>query len=127
MIGPELKAITESVKKLALHLISGKNRGAMETNNILDQLTFSKNSPVKTMLRQQERFGLVRIALGKGVVIPPHQGGHAIFFLVLQGKGIFTCGEENVELAKNQYIYIKADDTRGIQALEDLVVFAVKE
>jgi len=52
----------------------------METNNMLNQLTFSKNSPVKTMLLQQEHFGLVRIALGKGVTIPPHQGGHAVFF-----------------------------------------------
>ena len=98
----------------------------METNNVLNQLTFSENRPVKTMLLQQEHFGLVRIALGKGVKIPPHQGGHAVFFLVLQGRGIFTCGEEDVELARNQYLYIKADDTRGIQALEDLVVFAVK-
>ena len=99
----------------------------METNNMLNKLTFSKNSPVKTMLLQQEHFELLRIALGKGVIIPPHQGGHAVFFLVLQGKGIFTCGEEDVELAQNQYIYIKADETRGIQALEDLVVFAVKD
>jgi quercetin dioxygenase-like cupin family protein len=99
----------------------------METNNMLKQLTFSKNSPVKTMLLQQEHFGLVRIALGKGVIIPPHQGGHAVFFLVLQGKGIFTCGEGDVELTQNQYVYIKADETRGIQALEDLVVFAVKD
>ena len=99
----------------------------METNNMLNQLTFSKNSPVKTMLLQQEHFGLVRIALGKGVIIPPHQGGHAVFFLVLQGKGIFTCGEEEVELAQNQYVNIKADETRGIQALENLVVFAVKD
>ena len=99
----------------------------METNNMLNQLKFSKNSPVKTMLLQQEHFGLVRIALGKGVIIPPHQGGHAVFFLVLQGKGIFTCGEEEVELAQNQYVNIKADETRGIQALENLVVFAVKD
>jgi quercetin dioxygenase-like cupin family protein len=99
----------------------------METNNMLNQLTFSKNSPVKTMLLQQEHFGLVRIALGKGVIIPPHQGWHAVFFLVLQGKGIFTCGEEEVELAQNQYVNIKADETRGIQALEDLVVFAIKD
>ena len=99
----------------------------MVTNNMLKQLTFSKNSPVKTMLLQQEHFELVRIALGKGVIIPPHQGGHAVFFLVLQGKGIFTCGEGDVELAQNQYVYIKADETRGIQALEDLVVFAVKD
>ena len=99
----------------------------METNNMLNQLTFSKNSPVKTMLLQQEHFGLMRIALGKGVIIPPHQGGLAVFFLVLQGKGIFTCEEEEVELAQNQYINIKADETRGIQALEDLVVFAIKD
>jgi hypothetical protein len=52
----------------------------MGTNNVLNQLTFSENSPVKTMLLQQEHFGLVRIALGKGVKIPPHQGGHAVFF-----------------------------------------------
>jgi quercetin dioxygenase-like cupin family protein len=99
----------------------------MENNNMLKQLTFSKNSPVKTMLLQQEHFELMRIALGKGVIIPPHQGGHAVFFLVLQGKGIFTCGEGEVELAQNQYVYIKADETRGIQASEDLVVFAVKD
>ena len=99
----------------------------MESNNVLNQLTFSENSPIKTMLLQQEHFGLVRIALGKGVKIPSHQGGHAVFFLVLQGRGIFTCGEENVELAQNQYLHIKADETRGIQALEDLVIFAVKD
>ena len=98
----------------------------MEANNVLNQLIFPENSPAKTMLLQQEHFELVRIALGKGVKIPPHQGGHAVFFLVLQGRGIFTCGEEDVELAQNQYLHIKADDTRGIQALEDLVVFAVK-
>ena len=80
----------------------------METNNMLKQLIFSKDGPVKTMLLQQEHFGLVRIAIGKGVIIPPHQGGHAVFFLVLQGKGIFTCGEEEVELAQNQYVNIKA-------------------
>jgi len=99
----------------------------MKTNNMLNQLTFSKDNPVKTMLLQQEHFGLVRIALAKGVIIPPHQGGHAVFFLVLQGKGIFTCGEEDIKLTPNQHVYIKADEIRGIQALEDLVVFVVKE
>ena len=99
----------------------------MEANHILNQLTFSENSPVKTVLLQQAHFGLARIALGKGVKIPPHQGGHAVFFLVLQGRGLFTCGAGDVELAQNQYLYIRADETRGIQALEDLVIFAVKD
>lgn len=98
----------------------------MINNNVLSQLTFSENNPVKTVLLQQEHFGLVRIALGKGVKIPPHQGAHAVFFLVLKGRGIFTCGEEEVELSEHQYLHIKTDQTRGIQALEDLVVFVVK-
>ena len=98
----------------------------METNNVFNQLTFSENSPVKTMLLQHEHLELLRIAFGKGVKIPPHQGEHAVFFLVLQGRGIFTHGEENVEMVQNQYLYIKEDETRGIHALEDLVVFAVK-
>ena len=98
----------------------------MEVKNVLDQLTFLENGPAKTMLLEQEHFELVRIALGKGKKIPPHQGGHWVFFLVLQGRGIFTRGQEDVELEPNQYLYIKADETRGIQALEDLVIFAVK-
>jgi quercetin dioxygenase-like cupin family protein len=99
----------------------------METNNILSQLEYSDSGPVRTMLLEQEHFGLVRIALGKGVKIPPHQGGHAVFFLVLQGKGIFTRGTEEVELEQSQYIFIPANETRGIQALTDLVVFVVKD
>jgi len=98
----------------------------MDNNNVFKELTFSENSPVKTMLLQQEHFALVRLALGKGVKIPPHQGDHGIFFLVLQGRGNFTRGEETVELVQNQYLNIKANETRGIHALEDLVVFAVK-
>ncbi len=98
----------------------------METNNVLNQLIFSENSPVKTILLQQEQFGLVRIALGKGVKISQHQGGHAVIFLVLQGRGIFSRGEKDVELAPNQYLYIKADENRGILALEDLAVLVVK-
>jgi len=98
----------------------------MQSNNILDQVTFTLDGPVKTPILQQEHFALVRIALGKGVTIPPHQGGHAVFFLVLQGKGIFTHGDEKTELGPHEYVYIGADDTRGIQAMDDLIVLVVK-
>lgn len=99
----------------------------MDSNNVLDQLTFPEESPVKTMLLQQEHYEILRIALGKGLIIPPHEGGHAAFFLVLQGRGIFTRGDEKTELGQNQYLHIEADDIRGIEALEDLVILAVKE
>ena len=78
------------------------------------------------MLLQQDHFALVRYSAWERGENSTASRGTCGFFLVLQGRGIFTCGEEDVELAQNQYLYIKADETRGIQALEDLVVFAVK-
>jgi hypothetical protein len=51
----------------------------MQTGNLLEPLTFSGDGPVKTPILQQAHFALVRIALGKGVTIPSHQGGHAVF------------------------------------------------
>ena len=65
----------------------------MEANNVLSQLTFSESSPVKTMLLQQKYFGLMRIALGKGVKIPPHQGGAFGFFSGFAGQRDFHLRE----------------------------------
>ena len=98
----------------------------MQTNNIFDQIAFLTDGPVKTPILQKEHFALVRITLGKGVVIPPHQGGHAVFFLVLKGQGVFTHGDKEVELGPNEYVHIQAGEARGIQALDDLVVLVVK-
>lgn len=98
----------------------------MQTNNLLEKLTFSIDGPIKTPILKQEHFALVRIALGKGVTIPPYRGGHAVFFMVIQGKGIFTHGEEEIELGPHEYVHINANEARGIQALDDLVVLVVK-
>ncbi len=38
----------------------------MATNNILDQLTFSDNRPVKTLLLEQEHFDLVVFVIKGG-------------------------------------------------------------
>ncbi len=99
----------------------------METKDILNNLEFSKESPIKTMLFQKKHYGILRIALGKGTKVMPHEDSHSVFFLILKGKGLFTCGEGEFELRQNQYIHIEKDEKRGIQALEDLVIFAVKE
>jgi|GEM_PF-1001753 len=98
----------------------------METNSLLNKLAFSEDGPVKTPILQQEHFALVRIALGKGVQIPPHQGGHAVFFLVIQGKGIFTHGDRETELGPCEYLQIGANEARGIQALDDMVIVVLK-
>ena len=99
----------------------------MGSNNILENLEFSQDNPLKTMIAQYDQFTTFRIALGKGLVVPPHQGDHSAFFLILKGKGVFTRNEEEFELGPNQFIQIGKNDTRGIQAVEDLVILAVRD
>jgi quercetin dioxygenase-like cupin family protein len=99
----------------------------MDTGDILSNLEFSEDTPVRAMLLQKQHYAILRIALGKSTKIMPHEDAHPVFFLILKGKGIFTCGEKEIELGPNQYIHIEKDEKRGIQALEDLVLFAIKE
>jgi quercetin dioxygenase-like cupin family protein len=99
----------------------------MDTGDILSNLEFSEDHPVRTMLLKKSNYAILRIALEKGTKIMPHEDAHPVFFLILKGKGIITCGERELELGPNQYIHIEKDEKRGIQALEDLVIFAIKE
>jgi quercetin dioxygenase-like cupin family protein len=52
---------------------------------------------------------------------------HSAFFLVLKGKAIITSGDEEVELSKNQFIAMEANQMRGIQAVEDVVILGVRD
>jgi quercetin dioxygenase-like cupin family protein len=99
----------------------------LDTGDILSNLEFSEDNPVRTMLLPKEHYAILRIALAKGKTIMPHEDAHPVFFLILKGKGVFTCGEQEFELGPNQYLHIEKDERRGIQALEDLVIFAIKE
>ena len=78
----------------------------MDTGDILSNLEFSEDTPVRAMLLQKQHYAILRIALGKGTKIMPHEDAHPVFFLILKGKGIFTCGEKEIELGQNQYIHI---------------------
>jgi quercetin dioxygenase-like cupin family protein len=59
--------------------------------------------------------------------IKAHPEPYAVFFLVLDGSGIFTKNVGEVKLKKNDYIFIEADEIRGIKSLENLVVLGVQD
>lgn len=46
---------------------------------------------------------------------------------VLEGKGVFTDINGKFTLSRNQGIYIKKDEIRGIKAEEDLVVLGIQD
>ena len=67
------------------------------------------------------------ICLKSGVEIPPHPEDYAVLLTVLEGKGIFTDINGKSTLTKNQSLYIKEDEIRGIKALDDLVVLGIQD
>ena len=98
----------------------------MTSGDVFENLIFPKG-PNKTALAEREHYSVLRISLGKGARIPPHMATHSAFFLILKGKAIITSGDKEVELVENQFISMEANQMRGIQALEDLVILGVRD
>ena len=96
--------------------------------DFLNNLEFLSGKPaLKRIVKSKKKFNIVRICLEKGLEIEPHPEPYAVFFLVLEGSGIFTNKAGEFELKKNDFIFIKADEIRGIKCLENLVVLGVQD
>ena len=96
--------------------------------DFLSEVEFLSGKPaLKRIAKSKKNFNIVRICLEKGLEIKPHPEPYAVFFLVLDGSGIFTSKGEEFKLEKNDFIFIKADEIRGIKCLENLVVLGVQD
>ncbi len=98
----------------------------MIRGDLFENLVFPK-VPNKVPLAERDGYSVMRISLGKGATVPPHMASHSAFFLVLKGKAIITSGDKDFKLEQNQFISIEPNQMRGIQALEDLVILAVRD
>ena len=96
--------------------------------DFLKNLEFLSGKPaLKRIVKSKRKFNIVRVCLEKGLEIEPHPEPYAVFFLVLDGSGIFTKNVGEVKLKKNDFIFIEADEIRGIKCLENLVVLGVQD
>ena len=96
--------------------------------DFFSDLKFLSRKPVlKRIVKSKKKFNIVRICLEEGLEIEPHPEPYAVFFLVLQGSGIFTSEAGEVTLKKNGFLFIKADEIRGIKCLENLVILGVQD
>ena len=90
-------------------------------------IEFSSKRPKLTRMKRSKKFNTVRICLGKNLEIKPHPEPYAVFFYVIEGSGVFTCKKGEFILNQGDSIFMKAKETRGIKALENLVVFGVQD
>ncbi len=94
--------------------------------DLLADLEFPDKGPGYKAIQKTDKYNIVRVCIKGGVTVPTHKGDHTAFFTVLQGKGIFTLGDERFELSAGGYIFIPLDKERSIESVEDLVLLAVK-
>ncbi len=99
----------------------------MSLNNLLSNIEFLSNKPALKRIIKSKKFNIVRVCLEKGVEIEPHPEPYAVFFLVLEGSGMFTNKQGEFELKKNDIFFIEANEIRGIKCLENLIVLGVQD
>ena len=82
---------------------------------------------VKRDLLKTSSFNLVLICLEKSQEIPSRPEPYAVCFYVIEGKGTFTVGNEQVELARGDLIFAPANEARGILSKERLTLLGIQD
>jgi len=94
----------------------------------LTKLTeFSKTQRVKKDIHKTKWFNIVLVCLETGQEIPSHPEPYAVCFYVVDGKGTFTVGAEQVELSRGSLIFSPANEARGIKSIERLTLLGIQD
>lgn len=82
---------------------------------------------VKKDLLSTSNFGVSLVCLEAGQEIPVHPEPYGACFFVVNGKGLFTVGKEKFELNSGKMVFVAANEVRGINSLEQLVLLAIHD
>lgn len=99
----------------------------MYIKNIVSKGKFSSEAPVKEDILKSEKFNIVIVCLEKDQKIDPHPEPYAVFFFVMEGRGIFTGENGKIELNKGDSIFMGSDKIRGITCIEKLTILGVQD
>ena len=99
----------------------------MHIKNLVSKGKFSSEYPNKEDILKSDKFNIVVVCLEKDQEIKPHPEPYAVFFYVMEGKGIFTSEEGEVELNKGDSIFMKSNKIRGIKCIEKLSILGVQD
>jgi quercetin dioxygenase-like cupin family protein len=89
--------------------------------------TMEDRRRVKKDVLKTRSFNIVLICLEAGQEIPSRPEPYDVCFYVADGKGAFTVGDEQVELARGGMIFAPANEARGIKSRERLILLGIQE
>jgi len=99
----------------------------MKIHDLNEKVAFSSEKPIKKHFLNSKGFHAALICLKSGVEIEPHPEDYGVFLMVLGGHGTFTDSNGSFSLGKNQGIFIKKGEVRGIKSEEDLIVLGIQD
>ncbi|MFW5905810.1 MAG: cupin domain-containing protein [archaeon] len=90
--------------------------------------TYKSNSaePTKNDVIDSPAFHVGIVTLAAGQEILPHPEPYTVFFYVLEGAGTFTGGDETIELAEGDGLYLDHGERRGIRCSEPLTILGIQ-
>ncbi len=89
-------------------------------------ITFKPDKPFREMLSDKPEMRIALMCLEKGQRIEPHKAPMRLLMYCVEGRGIFTVGDEEVEASGGQCILCDPNVPHGFRAEDDrLVVMAV--
>ena len=99
----------------------------MYIKDIISKGKFLQDKPNKEDILKTDNFNIVIVCLEKDQEIKPHPEPYAVFFFVIEGKGIFISKDGETELSKGDSIFIESNKIRGIKCIEKLKILGVQD
>jgi len=99
----------------------------MEVWDLNELAEFSTTERVKKDVRRTKMFNTVLVCLETGQEIPPRPEPYDVCFYVVEGRGVFTVGVREAELAAGSMTFAPANVARGIKSTQRLTVLGIQE
>jgi quercetin dioxygenase-like cupin family protein len=88
---------------------------------------FSGEGRVKKDLLKTKGFNAVLVCLDAGQEIPPHPEPYEVLFIIIEGEGIITCGDDRYSVRPGNAVYVKKGEARGIKCGKRMAVVGIQE
>lgn len=88
---------------------------------------FSKTGRIKKDIHKTEWFNIVLVCLETGQVIPSRPEPYGVCFYVIDGKGTFTVGDEQIHIGQGSMIFAPAGVARGIESTQRLTILGIQQ
>jgi len=99
----------------------------MSLIDLLALYEFSSEGRVKKDLLKTKGFNAVLVCMDAGQEIPPHPEPYEVLFVVIEGEGTITCGNDRYGVRPGSAVYVKKDEGRGIKCEKRMAVVGIQE